>query len=157
MCDLPIELLTTLVFSELSPFDLARLCQVNVLLNNAVCQFLAHIKCFKMPNDREFPCAKNGRRPTIGEMTAHRRKCLNFMVRHTNNLVVLSDDSLEYRMLNTDLIRVVKKNPKLEIFYVRRSTISHPLLKQLLLWEKLSFLRKIFANEVEPKLAFYQF
>ena len=139
LCDLPIELLTTLVFSELSPFDLARLFQVNVQLNNAVCQFLAHIKRIKMPTTYQFP-----RR----HLTAHRRKCFNFMTRHTTHLVSLGDDKeirsisdQYYWMRNPDLMRVIKKNPKLEIIDVRGVTISHAVLRQLLLCEKLRFLR----------------
>ena len=137
LCDLPIELLTTLVFTELSPFDLARLFQVNVQLNNAVCQFLAHIKTVKMPHRHDFP---------IDSRAAHQRKCFNFMVRYTTNLVTLGTDMSDHYifyhwMLNADLIRVVKKNPKLEIIDLRWTTISHAVLRQLLLCENLRFLR----------------
>ena len=153
LCDLPIELLTTLVFTELSPFDLARLCQVNVKLNNAVCQYLIHTKTLKMPRDQDFPCWNDSDKQKVRscpELRAHQRKCFNFMARHAANLVTLGDDTVtdfrytdfRYRwMLSADLIKVIKKNPKLEIIDVRGMTISHRVLKQLLLCEKLRFLR----------------
>ena len=137
LCDLPIELLTTLVFSELSPFDLARLFQVNVQLNNAVCQFLTHIKRIRMPTMHHVPS---------GELAAHKRKCFNFMSRYTTHLVSLGEennyDNFLYNwMRNPDLLRVVKKNPKLKIIDLKWTTISHAVLRQLLLCENLRFLR----------------
>ena len=146
LCDLPIELVTSLVFTELSPLDLARLWQVNVKLNNAVCQYLIHMKTLKMPDKRDFPCWNDSYQQRVGtcpELRAHQRKCFDFMTRHAANLVII-DAYVNYRcrwMLNADLIKVIKKNPKLEIIDIRGTTISHPVLKQLLLCENLKFLR----------------
>ena len=137
LSDLPIELLTTLVITELSPFDLARLFQVNVQLNNAVCQFLTHIKRIRMPIiTRGYPS---------GDIATHQRKCFNFMTRYTTHLVELgedkSDNFLYSWMRNPDLLRVIKKNPKLKIIDLKWTTISHAVLRQLLLCENLRFLR----------------
>ena len=68
------------------------------------------------------------------------------MSRYTTNLVSLGNDNnngyIHYDwMLNADLMRVIKKNPKLEIIDLRWTTISHVVLRQLLLCENLRFLR----------------
>merc|ERR1719187_2893529 len=67
------------------------------------------------------------------------------MTRYTTHLVSLGEDNdihfLYAWMRNPDLLRVVKKNPKLKIIDLKWTTISHAVLRQLLLCENLRFLR----------------
>ena len=142
LCDLPIELLTTFIFTDLTAFDLARLCQVNVQLNHAVCRFLADIKTVKMPMYRDFLDMGFGQ----VDVTAAQRKCFNFMSRHTTNLVAVGEfkhphDRSWAWMLMADLMRVVQRNPKLERIDLFGVQISHVVLQQLLLCDNLRFIR----------------
>ena len=139
LCDLPLEVLTTLVLPELSPFDLARLCQVNGWMNNAVFDFLTNIKSVKMPKQYDDDWRELF---TNNEM----RRCFQFMTRHTTKLVTLGNDiwygDEHYRwMLNGDLMRVIQRNPKLRIIDLHETKISHAVLRQLLLCKNLKFVR----------------
>ena len=142
LCDLPIELLTTFIFTDLTAFDLARLCQVNVQLNHAVCRFLADIKTVKMPMYRDFLDMGFGQ----VDVTAAQRKCFNFMSRHTTNLVSVGEFKrrcdLSWNWIRMpDLLRVVQRNPRLERIELYGVQISHLVLQQLLLCDNLWFVR----------------
>ena len=78
------------------------------------------------------------------EVTAAQRKCLNFMARHTTNLVAVGEFNPRDRwdwMLMPDLMRLLQRNPKVERIDLYGVRISHSVLQQLLLCDNLRFIR----------------
>jgi len=128
LANLPPELLLTLVLPFFNPHDLARLLQVNIRLNNLVHTYLQGIKVINLQRDREW--------------NVDYKNCFKFMTSETTKLVrIRLDVAIASCISNKDLFRVIQRNPNLEKIDMTGVTISHRVLKQLLLCQKLNFLK----------------